>query len=163
MVFFESALKVPLIIRPPGGIKGWQSNALTDHLDVVSTMLDISKAKALEISNGNSLLNNIKLDSSDPKAHEGKEVIFSEVLGFSMVFDGRYKLAVDASTLEPVEMMDIEQDPQEMFNKVNDPSLETVRENLLETHLKSLLKKKNIKMLQENVIKREELRKLLLK
>jgi hypothetical protein len=72
-------------------------------------------------------------------------------------------LAVDASTLEPVEMIDIEQDPQEMFNKVNDPSLETVRENLLETHLKSLLKKKNIKMLQENVIKREELRKLLLK
>ena len=163
VVFFESALKVPLIIRPPGGIKGWQSNALTDHLDVVSTMLDISKAKALEISNGNSLLKNINLDSSDPKAHKGKEVIFSEVYGYSMVFDGQYKFAVDANTLEPVEMIDIKQDPQELFNKVNDPSLGAVRENLLETHIKPLLKKKNIKMLQECVIKREEQRKLLLK
>jgi len=163
VVNFESAIKVPLIIRPPGGIKGWQSNALTDHLDVVSTMLDISKAKALEVSNGNSLLKKINLDSSDPKAHIGKEVIFSEVYGYTMVFDGQYKFAVDASTLEPVEMIDIKQDPQEVFNKVNDPSLGTVRENLLETHIKPLLKNKNNNMLQECIIKREEQRKLLLK
>ena len=50
-----------------------------------------------------------------------------------------------------------------MFNKDNDPSLGAVAENLLEMHIKPFLKKKNIKMLQECVIKREEQRKLLLK
>lgn len=30
VVFYESALKIPLIIRPPGGIPGWKSAALCD-------------------------------------------------------------------------------------------------------------------------------------
>lgn len=46
-LFYEAALRVPLVIRPPGGVAGEHSTALTDHLDLVLTMLEIAGADSL--------------------------------------------------------------------------------------------------------------------
>lgn len=163
IVFFESAVHIPLIIRPPGGVEGWQTHALTDLLDVTATFLEIADAKSLINCEGISLLSKIKAGPSGPEAQKGKDVIFSEVLGHSMVFDGRYKLAANVRNSELVELIDLKEDPQELSNKIDDPSLLEIRNNLFEKHLKPFLEKTDPKKLSEHEKRRERRRKMLMK
>jgi len=138
-VFYQGALSIPCIIRPPGGTKGWKSKALTDQLDIAATILDIAGARPLEASEGCSLLPKIEGGPNGPQAHQGKEVVFSEVHGFSMVRNGRYKMVVHSRTRQPVELYDLVNDPNELRNLVDEPSLEKVRRELLGGHLNRLL------------------------
>ena len=138
-VFYEGALNVPCIIRPPGEVKGWQSKALTDHLDVAASLLEIAGAKPFEGSDGSSLVPKIMAGPDAPDAQKGKEVVFSEVLGYSMVRTERYKMAVHSRTRQPVELYDMVNDSNELRNLVNDPSLEKVRRELLDEPLNRLL------------------------
>jgi choline-sulfatase len=163
VVFFESAVHIPLIIRPPGGVEGWQSSALTDLLDVVATFQEITDAKSLVKCEGISLLSKINAGPTGPEAQKGKDVIFSEVIGHSMVFDGRYKLAADAGTSELVELIDLKEDPQELSNKIDDPSLLEVRNTLFEKYLKPFLEKTVRKKLSEHEKRRERRLKMLKK
>jgi arylsulfatase A-like enzyme len=55
-----------------------------------------------------------------------------------MVRDDRYKLVVQAENLRPVEMYDTREDNAELKNLVNEPSLESIRNKLVEKHLKNL-------------------------
>ena len=163
VVFFESAIHIPLIIRPPGGVEGWQSSALTDLLDVVATFQEITGAKSLEKCEGISLLSKINAGPTGPEAQKGKDVIFSEVLGHSMVFDGRYKLAANAGNSELVELIDLKEDPQELSNKIDDPSLLEIRNTLFEKYLKPFLEKTDPKKLSEHEKRREGRLKMLKK
>lgn len=138
VVFYESALKIPLIVRPPGGIQGWRSSALCDHLDIAASLIDMAGGEFLENSDGRSLYPLIQAGPESEGKNIGKEVIFSEVIGFSMVFDGRYKLAVDTETREPVELFDLVEDPQELTNFVNHPEYDPIKKGLLENHLSRL-------------------------
>ncbi len=149
VVFYESALKIPLIIRPPGGISGWKSTALCDHLDVAASLIGMADGKSLEKSGGRSLVPQILAGEDSPRANEGKEVIFSEVVGYSMVFDGRYKLTVEAESQKPVEMFDLQEDPKELTNCVNHPKYEEVRQQLLENHLSKLHQRLDISALKD--------------
>lgn len=128
IVFYDGALRVPLIIRPPGGVKGWQCQGLTDHLDIAVSLIEIAEAEPLFGCDGRSLISQILNGPNDPEAQIGKEAIFSEVYGFSMVCNERYKMAIDPSTQKPVELYDLEKDPNELLNLVRDPTLETVRQ-----------------------------------
>ena len=139
IVFYESALKIPCIIRPPGGGNSWESNALTDQLDVAATILDIGGAEPFEQSDGRSLVQNVKAASDTPDTHKGKEVVFSEVNLYSMVLTDRYKMAVNSLTREPLELYDMADDPNELNNLVRDPSFKKVRDELTERHLSYLL------------------------
>jgi len=139
IVFYESALKIPCIIRPPEGVNDSKSNALTDQLDIAATILDIGGAEPLKQSDGRSLVQNIKAAPDSPDVHKGKEVVFSEVYGHSMVLTERYKMAIDSNTHQPVELYDITDDPDELRNIVEEPSLEKVRQELQEQYLDHLL------------------------
>ena len=140
VVFYESALNVPCILRPPGGIEGWQSNGLTDHLDLMATILAIAGAEPLPDRHGRSLVSQIMADPNSAEAQKGKEVIFSEVVGYTMVRNERYKFAIDAKTRKHVELLDLANDPNELQNVVNEPSLAKIRSELFEQHLVPLLK-----------------------
>ena len=148
IVFYEGALKIPCIIKPPGGTKGWKSDALTDQLDVAASLIDIAGARPLEGSDGCSLIRQVKAGPDRPQAQRGKEAIFSEVFGFSMVLTERYKMAIDSRTQQPVELYDMVDDPNELHNMVKDPSLENVRRELLDQHLNRLLNSLNEKKLK---------------
>ena len=139
IVFHEGSLVVPCIVRPPANARGWQCQGLTDLLDVNATLIDIAGAKPLEISDGRSLIPQIEAGPDAPGAQRGKEVVFSEVLGFSMVRNERYKMAINSRTRQPVELYDMVNDPTELRNLVNEPSLEKVRRELLDEHLSQLL------------------------
>jgi len=139
MVFYESALNIPCLIRPPGGMKGWQSRALTDLIDIAVTLVDIAGARPLEGSDGRSLVPQVIAGPDAPGAQEGKEAVLSEIAGYSMVRNERYKMAVDSKTRQPVELYDMVEDPNELRNLVNDSSLQKVRSELLNEHLSRLL------------------------
>ena len=139
MVFYESSINVPCIIRPPDKVKGWKNRGLTDHLDVAATLIDIAGARPLDGSDGRSLLPQVEAGSEAPGAQQGKKVVFSEVNGFSMVLSERYKMAIDSRTRQPAELYDMVNDPNELRNLVNDPSLEKVRRELFDEHLSQLL------------------------
>ena len=94
LVFYEGAIHIPLIIRPPGGIPGRTCEGLTDHLDVAASLIEIAGAKSLEGSEGRSLISQVMAGPDDLGAQEGKEVIYSEVSGFSMVRNDKYKLVI---------------------------------------------------------------------
>lgn len=138
IVFYDGALRIPCIFRPPQGVQGWKSEALTDHLDITASLIDIAGAVPLKGSDGRSLIPQIKAGPGGKSAQAGKEAVFSEVYGCTMVYDGRYKMTVFSETQEPVELFDTETDPDELKNVVNDPAFESVRQTLLEKHLSYL-------------------------
>jgi choline-sulfatase len=138
IVFYEGALRVPCIFRPPGGVEGWPSEALTDQIDITASLIELAQAVPLEVRDSRSLIPQILAGPNGPEAQKGKEAVFSEVLGFSMVYDGRYKYTVSSNSQRPVQLFDLEADPDELKNLVNDESLEPVRRDLLIPHLKRL-------------------------
>jgi len=144
--FYEGALNVPLIIRPPGGTQGWKTKALTDHFDVTDTMLDVTGARPFENSYGSSLVPKIKAGPDASDAQKGKEVVFSEVSlnttareVSSMARNEQYKMTIDSLTREPLELYDMANDPTELRNLVNEPSLKNVREEFLNEYFSQLL------------------------
>jgi arylsulfatase A-like enzyme len=139
VVFYDSALRVPCIIRPPGGVAGWQSDALTDHLDIVSTMLEAGGASQSSSYEGKSLLAKVKGGPGGAGAQQGKGVIFSEVAGYSMVYDGHYKLTVDSKNRKQVEFLDLKEDPNELSNLVEEPSMAEIRQRMQSEYLDPLL------------------------
>lgn len=139
VVFYEGALNIPLIIRPPGGTSPWTANGLTDHYDIVDTMLDAAGASHLNDDHGSSLVQKIQDGKDAADAQQGKEVVFSEVNLNSMARTEPYKMAINSITREPIELYDMENDPNELVNRVDDPSLSEVRHEMLEQYFSNLL------------------------
>jgi choline-sulfatase len=138
IVFYEGAIHIPLIVRPPSGIKGWKSQNLTDHLDIAASFIEIAGAKPLKGSDGCSFIPLIK-ERNNNFEQQGKDLVLSEVLGFSMVRNERYKLAFKTNTRRPVEFYDLKKDPNELTNLVKDPSYEPLRKDLLKTYCNNFL------------------------
>ncbi len=51
----------------------------------------------------------------------------------------RYKLSVSATTREPLDLYDMQDDPDELHNRVDDPELASVRDSLIEHEVAQLL------------------------
>ena len=169
IVFYDEAVNVPCIIRPPGGVEGWRSEALVETIDMSATMLDIAGAGMDDGLPGTSLKDKVLSGPDHAEAQKGKEYVFSEVAGFSMIRDDRYKFAValnteltDVSARDnftgngreeevPVEMYDLQEDPNEYKNVVNDPAYKDVQDRLMgamKEHLdKNLDREKLMKVL----------------
>lgn len=128
VVFYEGALRIPLIVRPPGGVGKRRSGSLCDLLDLSATLIAMAGANPLPHSDGRSLLPEI-LDTGD---RGGEKMIISEVVGYSLVRDKRFKVAVEADSLRPVEMFDLENDPHERRNVVAEPSYASIRDRYIE-------------------------------
>lgn len=143
IVFYEGALRIPCIIRPPGGTSGWRTQALTDQLDITATILDIAGAPQMTGGDGRSLRKQVLAGPDDSASQTGKEYIFSEVYGFSMIRDDRYKLAFNVLTGDAVEMFDLEADPDENHNCVNDPLHEAERLRLTAAYNRNMAHRLN--------------------
>ena len=139
VVFYEGALNIPLIIRPPGGTAPWVANGLTDHFDIIDTLLDATGGAPLPNDHGVSLIPKIAAGKDATNAQQGKDVTFSEVNLFSMARTEKYKMAIGSITREPQELYDMENDPNELKNLVNEPSLSHVRDEMQNEHFDKLL------------------------
>jgi len=130
-VFYKGSVRVPNIVRPPGGVEARTSDALVQSIDVTATLLDIAGGE-LSGAQGRSLLPIVK----DPAAR-GREVVYSELAGhqnkgtfFIMAANRRYRYLYDRENDIPCELFDLEKDPDELHNMVNEPGFAGIRSDM---------------------------------
>ena len=140
--FYESAIRVPLVVSQPGTIpEGVESDALVELVDLAPTLLDAVEEEPLPRMQGQSLWP-LLIGDTDVDAH--RDVVYSEYynampwhddpeLPFgTMVRTDRYKL-VKMHRLASSELYDLETDPNETQNRWDDPAYASIKMNLLDT------------------------------
>jgi len=129
--FYKSSVQVPAIIRPPKGMEGKVESGLTESIDLTATVLDIAGAEPLERSAGNSLLPFI---SGEGKP---KEAAFSAIKfikypdrTYTMTVTDRYRYTLESESWTPCEFFDLQEDPDELSNLVNDSSVQGLMKDM---------------------------------
>ena len=82
-------------------------------------------------------------------------MVFSEVNLYSMARTEQYKMTIDSLTRQPLELYDMENDPDELRNLVDEPRLSDVRDQFLEeyfSHLLANLNEPQLKVYQDGGI-----------
>jgi len=113
--FYESMVHVPLIIRD--GTHRGRRDALVGTTDVVAYFHEMLRLDTPPLLQGKSLAPIL-----ENEAAVINQFVFSEMPERMMVFDGRYKYVHAADGRH--ELYDLEQDPDEMRNIVDDPGLQ---------------------------------------
>ncbi|MEZ4241489.1 MAG: sulfatase-like hydrolase/transferase [Myxococcota bacterium] len=128
---YEGAIRVPLMIRPPGGTTPWTDDGQVDQLDVTATILALCGLDPTGYGDRD-LSARVLGGPQGPQAHQTKPVMY-ENLGMVGIRDERYKLGWDLATGRPVELYDLVADPQERANRVLDPALRGALDDLVAT------------------------------
>ena len=129
-VFYRHSVRVPNIVRPPGGMAGRTEKGLVESIDLTATILDLAGAQ-LPTCRGRSL---VPLVKGQGKA---REVAHSELAGhqnkgnyFVAAFNERYRYTYDKENDLACELYDLEKDADEMHNLVDDPSFAGLRKDM---------------------------------
>jgi arylsulfatase A-like enzyme len=134
MVPYEPAVKVPLIIRPPGGCDPRIVTDLVEHFDLSATIRDISQADGDPSFEGRSLRG-----WTQGGTGFSRSTVFSQNYGVGMVRTFTHKLVFVEDTHEPVQLFDLGADPTEDTNLVHDVAHRGVRNGLMETLVEPFL------------------------
>ncbi|HZU74307.1 MAG TPA: sulfatase-like hydrolase/transferase [Acidimicrobiales bacterium] len=127
MVFYEPSVKVPLIIRPPGGTAPQVVDDLVEHFDVPAT------ARAIAGAGGDDSFEGRALVGADGQAVvPGRSAVYSENYGVGMVKTDRHKLVFHEDSLEPGQLFDLVDDPHEDNNLIGDPAAKSLLDELHE-------------------------------
>ena len=120
VVMYEGALRVPLIVRPPGGMEGRVVDDLVELGDAGATIVEAAGLEAVPFSVARSLAPYVKGDEAD-----ARDAVFVEVADFSGVVTDRHMYVVERETRTPCVLFDHVADPDEDHNLVGaDPGLE---------------------------------------
>ena len=135
-MMYEEICRVPFIVRLPGGLEDRATCSLVSHLDIIPTMLDLIGVDAPETMSGTSLVP--LLHDPDVPVRDFALISFQrfainqdsvgEFYPIRCVADGRCKLAVNL--FDSDELYDLEVDPLETTNLIDDPDLAEVRNQL---------------------------------
>ncbi len=132
-MFYKGSLRVPNIICPPKGMSPKKADSLVEGIDIPATILDIADAEALPNSPGQSLLPIMKGGNSK------KEVAFSElgptidgkIRHFVSAATKRYRLTYETTTSTPCEFFDLQDDPDELHNRINDAAYKKLKNGMI--------------------------------
>ncbi len=133
-VMYEPAVRVPLVVRPPGGCPPGVVDALVEHLDVPATVRALAGAPPIQASEGRSLV-----PYFEGATAEARTVAISENWGFASFETDRYRLVVDEDACRPCQLFDLREDPDEDLDLLADPGARDVVEGLMETHVRPFL------------------------
>ena len=141
--FYESLVRVPLIMSWPGRFKeGLRSNALVELADIAPTLLDLSELPGAEEMHGRSL---VPILTGAAPAGKHRDFVRTEyyraldgVQSFAtMIRNERYKLAVyHGHGLG--ELFDLQEDPGEFNNLWDDPGHAGARFDLMRENFDAL-------------------------
>jgi arylsulfatase A-like enzyme len=138
-VFYEGAVNVPCLFRPPNGQGQGSTDALLNHLDIVATLIDICGAAPLQDSPSQSIAP--LLHGKSAASH--REAVLCELglppSAFVMVRTNEYKLSADAKTREPIELYDLAEDPAELHNLIEREDYAEIRQHLLNDVMNPML------------------------
>lgn len=130
---YEGSYHIPLIVRWPEGIAdpGREVSSIARLLDLAPTILEAGEAAPLEETHAQSLLPLLTGEEPDGKRDE----LFTQMNGVELYYTqrlmriGRYKYVFNGFDFD--ELYDLEADPHERRNLIDDPALEPVRRKLL--------------------------------
>ncbi|MGD8239744.1 MAG: sulfatase-like hydrolase/transferase [Armatimonadota bacterium] len=108
-VYYEAALKVPLIVCGPGIAARGDSDALVEMFDLAPTALELAKAEPLPDIAARSLMPVLRGETETHREHQ-----LSELGKSRMVSDGRYKFVERPGDLD--QLYDLSEDPAELAN-----------------------------------------------
>ena len=148
-VFYEKAMHVPCLIRPPRYDRGLQSNALVEQIDLPATMLAIGDAPPISSNLGRSVLPYLEYDDNDPRLHQGKTAVVSELFGQTAVTTDRYTLTMRTQDQRMDLMFDREADPGETRNFIEDDDYRDVVQSLIEDHVQPLEDRTNMDLFND--------------
>jgi arylsulfatase A-like enzyme len=123
----EESSGIPLIVRVPGGARGVVTDALVSGVDYFPTLLDYA---GLAPEPGLPGVDFAPLTRGAPQVLDGP--VFSEMPKWRMVREGNLKLVVEGEDDRPSMLFDLERDPAELENRVDDPAYAGPRARLRE-------------------------------
>ena len=139
---YDEVARIPFIIRNPRGVRGGVYNKKPiSHISVCPTIMEYFGLEIPKVMQGESILaTSLDLDADAP------EYTFIEFTRFEQdhdhyggyqpmraVTDGRYKLSINLMSED--ELYDLEKDPYELNNLINDESYAAERDRLHDTIL----------------------------
>jgi len=135
--YYESSARVPMIARLPEAVPAAsQCAAVTNLIDIAATVADIAGGEFPTPIDGRSLLPTLKgnhpADWIDETFSELVDPKHDRILPSRMIRSGKWKLWAfhDEDNLPPA-MFDLENDPGELNDLGEDPSVADVRDELL--------------------------------
>jgi arylsulfatase A-like enzyme len=157
-IFYEESVRVPLIVKVPGGPKGIVSDELVSSVDLFPSILNyagLPKEKTVEGLSFTPITAGKKRKLADAVFSEGGDVPKSEggstKKKWFMIRDGKYKLAVKQDDFQPTHLFDLEKDPYEMKNLLEEKDkYSKIAENLqnkIKYWHKDIMKRANPKVL----------------
>ena len=127
IVPWEESTRVPMIVRAPGGIKGQVSDYLISAgIDTFPSSLGFAGLPQEPTTEGNNIAPLVMGQRQLPP-----RPVFSELGSWAMIRDGNYKLTVSKSNWSPTHLFDLEDDPYELSDLVNNSSFNTIKSDLL--------------------------------
>ena len=124
MNFYRGSVQVPLIIKPPGGTSPSVNSGLVELTDISATLTDIAGTQAVEGSHGESLLPALQ------GSFKGRETLHSRIGHFGAIRSDQYRLTAHLKKGVACELFDLNADPDERVNLVNDRTRQTVIQDL---------------------------------
>jgi uncharacterized sulfatase len=144
---YEESLAMPLLIKYPGHIEaGSEINALTQNLDFAETFLDFAGVKIPSDMQGKSL--RPLLEKTIDKKEDYRDAVYYHYYDFPAfhmvkkhygVRTNRFKLMHFYDNIDTWELYDLEEDPQEIQNQIDNPDYDEI-EALLKIRLTELQK-----------------------
>lgn len=137
---YEEIYRIPLIARLPGGARGAVCHEFVSLLDLPPTFVELAGAPVPPHFDGCSLVPFLQ----GRPAPDWRQEIFAEFHGHHfpypqrMIRTRRYKLVINPPDVN--ELYDLESDPDELVNRIGDPTLADVRRDLMRRlylHLKA--------------------------
>lgn len=135
-VMYEEITHIPLIIQGPGGSGGGRRVSTTvSHIDILPTMLELARINRPPILDGESLVPILNGQEIPERAVMVEfmryEIEHDSWGGFQPVrcmVNERFKLVINL--LHTDELYDLEVDPGEVVNRIDDPGYTRVRDRL---------------------------------
>ena len=140
---YEESFRTPLVMRLPGGKKKGDVDQMVQNIDYAPTFLELAGVEVPEDMHGVSLMPLLNGEN-----HEWRESLYYHYYEFPDEHavkrhygcrDNRYKLIHFYDDIDEWEFFDLEKDPNELKNQINNPEYKSEIERM-KTALASLQK-----------------------